>query len=61
MATIQIWLKLRLSECSHLKLCVASRPWNVFEVGLGGEDQKKIYIEDLTHQDIFRFTQSRLK
>lgn len=52
---------LRLSESSHLKLCIASRPWNVFEIGFGGEDRHKIYIQDLTHQDIVEFTRSRLE
>lgn len=52
---------LRLSESSHLKLCIASRPWNVFEIGFGGEDRHKIYIQDLTHQDIVKFTRSRLE
>lgn len=52
---------LRLSQSSHLKLCIASRPWNVFEIGFGGEDRHKIYIQDLTHQDIVKFTRSRLE
>lgn len=51
---------LRLSESCHLKLCIASRPWNVFETGFGGEDRHKIYIQDLTHQDIVKFTRNRL-
>lgn len=52
---------LRLSESSHLKLCIASRPWNVFEIGFGGDYRHKIYIQDLTHQDIVKFTRSRLE
>lgn len=52
---------LQLSESSHLKLCIASRPWNVFEIGFGGEDRHKIYIQDLTHQDIVKFTRRRLE
>lgn len=52
---------LRLSESSHLKLCIASRPWNVSEIGFGGEHRHKIYIQDLTHQDIVKFTRSRLE
>lgn len=52
---------LRLSESSHLKLCIASRPWNVFETGFGSEYRQKIYIQDLTHQDILKFTRSRLQ
>lgn len=52
---------LRLSESSHLKLCIASRPWTVFETGFGGEERHKIYIQDLTHQDILNFTRNRLE
>lgn len=52
---------LRLSESSHLKLCIASRPWNVFETGFGSNYRQKICIQDLTHQDILKFTRSRLQ
>lgn len=52
---------LQLSESSHLKWCIASRPWNVFETGFGAENRQKIYMQDLTRQDILEFTRSRLQ
>lgn len=52
---------LRLSDSFHLKLCIASRPWNVFETGFGQSEQCKIYMQDLNNQDILKFTRSRLQ
>lgn len=44
---------------SAIKICLSSRPWNVFEQALGYKPNR-IYIHDLTREDIRRFVQSRL-
>lgn len=42
-----------------IKICVSSRPWNVFEHAFGLVDQK-IYVQNLTKDDIRRYTHARL-
>ncbi|KAK8855235.1 nacht nucleoside triphosphatase [Apiospora arundinis] len=49
-----------LAEGRNFKLCVSSRPWNVFEDSLGGELVKKLYVHDLTAHDIQEYTSSTL-
>ncbi|RTE73858.1 hypothetical protein BHE90_011717 [Fusarium euwallaceae] len=49
-----------LSEPSFIKVCVSSRPWNVFEDAFGNAGESKLYIHDLTHEDILNYTQARL-
>jgi len=50
-----------LAECSHFKLCVSSRPWNVFEEAFGHAEKSKLYMQDLTKDDIRSYVQSRLE
>lgn len=49
-----------LASSSNIKLCVSSRPWNVFEDGLGKDPALKIYMQDLTRQDINTYVRSKL-
>ncbi|KAH8744192.1 hypothetical protein F5883DRAFT_29535 [Diaporthe sp. PMI_573] len=52
-----------LSELCRLptiKLCVSSRPWNVFEQNFGKSATSKIYMHELTRSDISNYTSSRL-
>ena len=49
-----------LSRSNNIKLCLAGRPWNVFEDYFGQDGSRKIYIHDLTHDDIREFTTNRL-
>ncbi|KAF2801311.1 uncharacterized protein BDZ99DRAFT_240266 [Mytilinidion resinicola] len=49
-----------LSQSPNIKLCIASRPWNVFVDAFGNHLLQKIYMEDLTRDDIRRYTRSRL-
>lgn len=49
-----------LSQSPMIKLCVSSRPWNVFEMNLGRSPPSKIYIHELTRDDILRYSESRL-
>ncbi|RSL55044.1 hypothetical protein CEP53_007235 [Fusarium sp. AF-6] len=50
----------KLSEPSFIKICVSSRPWNVFEDAFGNSRESKLYIHELTHEDILNYTQARL-
>lgn len=42
---------------SHVKICVASRPWNIFQTALG--QKARLRLEDLTFDDIKKFVQSK--
>ncbi|KAK0707260.1 hypothetical protein B0H67DRAFT_555992 [Lasiosphaeris hirsuta] len=48
-----------LSLSKNLKLCISSRPWNVFEDAFGRDS--KFYMQDLTRDDIFRYASGRLR
>ena len=45
----------------HLKFCVSSRPWNVFEAAFGSDTQRKLQVEDLTHDDIKLYVENILE
>lgn len=49
-----------ISRSHAIKLCISSRPWNVFEATLGRSPGSKIYIHELTMHDILEFTKSQL-
>lgn len=56
----QLCRKLKvLAASGNIKLCLSSRPWNIFEEELGFEFPK-VYMQDLTRDDIERYTSSRL-
>ncbi|KAJ5995764.1 hypothetical protein N7481_002741 [Penicillium waksmanii] len=42
-------------------LCVASRPWNVFEKALGTDPSRKIYLEHLNKPDIELYVKNTLQ
>lgn len=44
---------------SAIKICLSSRPWNVFKQAFGNSPER-IYIHDLTREDMRVFAQSRL-
>lgn len=48
-----------LVETYPIKLCVASRPWEVFRDAL--QDKPKLQMEDLTHNDIQGYVTCRLQ
>lgn len=50
-----------LSKSRLVKLCVSSRPWNTFEQAFGHRPDLKIYVQDLTVQDIRAFASERLE
>ncbi|KAI0428870.1 hypothetical protein F5Y09DRAFT_332281 [Xylaria sp. FL1042] len=49
----------QLSQSPFIKVCVSSRPWNVFEDALGGKPDSKLYMNELTHGDIRKYTESQ--
>ncbi|KAK4152929.1 hypothetical protein C8A00DRAFT_34326 [Chaetomidium leptoderma] len=49
-----------LGRSPNIKLCLSSRPWNVFVDAFGAHVARKICIEDLTRDDILRYAESRL-
>jgi len=49
-----------LSLSDNLKCCVSSRPWNVFEDAFSSTLSTKLCVHDLTIQDIWNYTESRL-
>jgi hypothetical protein len=48
-----------VASSSHIKICVSSRPWNVFEDAFG--DEPSLMLQDLTYQDINLFVNSNFK
>ena len=51
----------KLANSPYVKVCVSSRPWNVFEDTFGHTPSSKLYIHELTRDDIRAYTLSRLK
>lgn len=51
----------QLSQSPFIKVCVSSRPWNVFEDALGAKSSSKLYIHELTRGDIRNYTESSLE
>ncbi|KAK9421792.1 putative NACHT domain-containing protein [Seiridium unicorne] len=50
-----------LSKSENFKICMSSRPWNVFEDFFGHDNKRKLYIHEVTDKDIQQFTTSRLE
>ncbi|KAK3368404.1 hypothetical protein B0H63DRAFT_565100 [Podospora didyma] len=50
-----------LAKTPGIKVCVSSRPWNVFEEHVGTICAGRIRIHELTLQDIFIYAKSQLK
>jgi hypothetical protein len=42
-------------NCSWIKLCVSSRPWNAFEVEFTQDSQLYLYMHNLTRHDIWTY------
>lgn len=49
-----------LATSKHIKLCVSSRPWNVFKDEFGQDDTKQLAVHELTASDIETFVQGEL-
>lgn len=50
-----------IANSPHIKMCVSSRPWPVFERNFGGENQERLDIHELTRNDIREFVSDQLK
>jgi hypothetical protein len=50
-----------ISRSSSIKLCLSSPPWNAFDDILGQDNHLKLYLEDLTREDIQRYTFENLE
>ncbi|KAK7188949.1 hypothetical protein PSPO01_05058 [Paraphaeosphaeria sporulosa] len=49
-----------LCKIPNVKVCVSSRRWPAFENAYGSKPGCKLYLEDLTYHDIFRFARDKL-
>ncbi|KAF2029051.1 hypothetical protein EK21DRAFT_113275 [Setomelanomma holmii] len=45
----------------HVKMCIATRPWNVFEEAFGQDSEYKIYLQDFNQHDISLYVKDKLK
>ncbi|KAJ4856480.1 AAA ATPase domain-containing protein [Trichoderma breve] len=45
----------------HIKMCLSSRPWDVFERSFGGEGKERLDIHELTRNDIREFVGDQLQ
>ncbi|KAI1751255.1 hypothetical protein F4782DRAFT_506441 [Xylaria castorea] len=50
-----------MSRSSNIKICLSSRPWVVFEDSFGADNLKKLYMHDLTRDDIEAFAREQLQ
>jgi hypothetical protein len=46
---------------SNIKVCVSSRPWNVFEDAFGGVRQQRLLLQELTYDDIKLYVKNKLE
>ncbi|KKP01122.1 hypothetical protein THAR02_06756 [Trichoderma harzianum] len=50
-----------MANSPHIKMCLSSRPWDVFERSFGGEGQERLDIHELTRNDIREFVGDQLQ
>jgi hypothetical protein len=50
-----------LFSLGNMKLCLASRPWNVFESAFGNNEIHKLYLQDLNKVDIEIYVRNTLQ
>ncbi|KAM7222960.1 hypothetical protein V8F06_001516 [Rhypophila decipiens] len=49
-----------LAETRNVKICVSSRPWNIFEEPIGSVASGRINMHELTRGDIYSYVESQL-
>lgn len=49
-----------IAKVNGIKLCVSSRPWNCFEDAFGTAAANKLYLQDLTRDDIASYARDKL-
>ncbi|KAI8632893.1 hypothetical protein F5Y19DRAFT_333100 [Xylariaceae sp. FL1651] len=52
---------LDLCSSPDIKICVASRPWNVFETCLEATEANRLHVHELTQDDISNYVDSELR
>jgi hypothetical protein len=50
-----------MASSPHIKICLSSRPWAVFERSFGGDSKERLDIHELTRNDIRRFVADELQ
>ena len=50
-----------LVHSPNVKLCISSRPWNVFEAAFGHNSMRKVYVQDLNERDILLYVRDKLE
>jgi NACHT domain len=50
-----------LATVPNIKLCIASRPWNEYEVAFGKDSTQKLYMEEVNEDDIRTYVKMKLE
>ncbi|CAG8953406.1 hypothetical protein HYFRA_00010154 [Hymenoscyphus fraxineus] len=50
-----------LSKLTSIKLCVSSRPWNIFQNSFSQNSEQQLKLEDLTRDDIRKYVRNHLE
>ncbi|OQV08118.1 hypothetical protein CLAIMM_12437 isoform 2 [Cladophialophora immunda] len=50
-----------IAQIDNVKICASSRPWNCFEDAFGQDAQNKLYLQDLTRDDIVLYVKEKLE
>jgi hypothetical protein len=50
-----------MTSSAHIKMCLSSRPWAVFEDSFGSDSEKRLDIHELTRDDIRGFVSHQLQ
>ncbi|KAI0377722.1 hypothetical protein F5Y04DRAFT_171797 [Hypomontagnella monticulosa] len=51
---------IQIAQAGIIKICLSSRPWNVFKDAFGSDTSTTLRIQDLTESDIRTYAESRL-
>jgi hypothetical protein len=51
----------KFAASPNVKICLSSRPWNVFDDAFGQDISSKLKLEDLTREDISQYVQNKLE
>lgn len=57
---IENFQDLTASASACIKICASSRPWNCFKDAFGEDTDRKLYLQDLTREDIKLFAREKL-
>ena len=49
----------KLAALPNIKLCVSSRPWEIFKKAYDGNHEQRLYLQDLTRGDIELYVRSK--